>query len=64
MSEKRLRLELSGGPPGLNHFDDILDDLLISVLAKLSRSAKCPVDFMNVLLTYKFLCLLLCFLFL
>lgn len=53
MSEKRLRREPNSGPPGVNHFDDIPDDLLISVLAKLSCSAKCPADFMNVLLTCK-----------
>lgn len=51
MSEKRLRREPNGDAPGVNHFDDIPDDLLISVLAKLSSSAKCPADFMNVLLT-------------
>ena len=33
-------------------FDALPDDLVISILCKLSSSATCPFDFANVLLTY------------
>jgi len=49
MKGKRLR----GEPNGVNHFDDLPDDVLISVLAKCSLSAKYAAEFVNVILTCK-----------
>jgi hypothetical protein len=40
-------------------FDALPDDLVISILCKLSSSAGCPSDFINVLITYVTLRLLL-----
>lgn len=40
-------------PAGKNDlFDSLPDDLVISILSKLSSSAGCPSDFTNVLITY------------
>lgn len=33
-------------------FDALPDDLVISILCKLSSTARCPSDFVNVLITY------------
>lgn len=33
-------------------FDGLHDDLVVSILCKLSSSASCPSDFINILLTY------------
>lgn len=49
MNGERLRRE----PAGVNHFDDLPDDVLISVLAKFSTSAKYAAEYVNVLLTCK-----------
>ena len=35
----------------VNHIDDLPDDLVFSILRKLSSSASCPADFFNVLIT-------------
>lgn len=35
-------------------FDALPDDLVISILCKLSAASRCPTDFINVLLTYAF----------
>lgn len=40
-------------------FDALPDDLVISILCKLSAASRCPTDFINVLLTYAFLYLFL-----
>ncbi|RID74492.1 hypothetical protein BRARA_B01588 [Brassica rapa] len=37
----------------VNHIDDLPDDLVFSILRKLSSSASCPADFFNVLITCK-----------
>lgn len=37
---------------GLDFFDGLPDDLVISILCKLSSSSTCPLDFLNVLITY------------
>lgn len=49
MNEKWLQRE----PAGVNHFDDLPDDVLISVLAISSASAKYAAEFVNVILTCK-----------
>jgi hypothetical protein len=41
------------GASAVRNFDDFPDDLLISILARLSSRAECPADFFNVLLTCK-----------
>lgn len=38
-------------------FDSLPDDLVMSILCKLSSSASCPSDFINVLITYAILLL-------
>ncbi|KAH7515489.1 F-box protein At1g67340 [Ziziphus jujuba] len=38
---------------GLDFFDGLPDDLVISILCKLSSSSTCPLDFLNVLITCK-----------
>lgn len=40
-------------PAGVNHFDDLPDDVLIPVLAMSSASAKYAAEFVNVILTCK-----------
>lgn len=65
---KRIKLspEIStGAGAGAGHdlFDSLPDDLVISVLTKLSSTASCPSDFINVLITYVILQLELIFLF-
>lgn len=37
---------------GVDLFDALPDELVLSILSKLSASARCPSDFINVLLTY------------
>lgn len=49
MNGERFRRETAG----VNHFDDLPDDVLISVLAKFSTSAKYAAEYVNVLLTCK-----------
>jgi len=49
MNGKRRRRE----PTGVNHFDDLPDDVLISVLAQFSTTAKYAAEFVNVILTCK-----------
>ena len=44
-------------------FESLPDDLVISILSKLSSSAGCPSDFVNVLLTYVVVIVLFFFLF-
>lgn len=46
----RKRQRLSPGKS--DFFESLPDDLVISILSKLSSSARCPSDFINVLLTY------------
>lgn len=36
-------------------FDALPDDLVVSILCKLSSTARCPSDFVNVLITYAYL---------
>nr|GMD77533.1 F-box protein At1g67340-like [Ipomoea batatas] len=38
-------------------FDSLPDDIVLSILSKLSSSAECPADFINVLITYALLLL-------
>ncbi|CAO2828988.1 unnamed protein product [Amaranthus hypochondriacus] len=38
---------------GYDFFDSLPDDLVVSILSKLSSSASCPADFINVLITCK-----------
>ncbi|XP_030498261.2 F-box protein At1g67340 [Cannabis sativa] len=45
--------EISSSGTGLDLFDSLPDDLVISILAKLSNTARCPSDFTNVLITCK-----------
>lgn len=45
--------EFAGG--GSDFFDSLPDDLVVCILAKLSSTASCPADFINVLITYVFL---------
>ncbi|XP_057776964.1 F-box protein At1g67340-like [Salvia miltiorrhiza] len=49
--EGRKRSPESGGRP--DFFDSLPDDLVLSVLCKLSSTAGCPADFLNVLITCK-----------
>lgn len=42
----------SSSAAGPDLFDSLPDDLVISILTKLSSSATCPSDFINVLITY------------
>lgn len=35
-------------------FDGLPDDILLSILCKLSSTARCPSDFISILLTYVF----------
>ena len=44
--------ELSTAGYGPDLFDSLPDDLVISILTKLSSTARCPSDFINVLMTY------------
>lgn len=46
--------EMASG--GSDSFDCLPDDLVISILCKLSSTATCPSDFTNVLLTYVRVC--------
>lgn len=49
----RKRRRLSPGIAGKRDFFDVLpDDLVISILSKLSSTAACPSDFANVLIVY------------
>ncbi|KAK4402642.1 F-box protein [Sesamum angolense] len=53
---KKLKLspEVDGGfPGGCDFFDALPDDLVLSILCKLSSTASCPADFINVLITCK-----------
>ncbi|KAL0385355.1 UNVERIFIED_CONTAM: F-box protein [Sesamum radiatum] len=53
---KKLKLspEVDGGfPGGCDFFDALPDDLVLSILCKLSFTATCPADFINVLITCK-----------
>lgn len=70
---KRRKLELAGdcrkilkttpeAAGGCDFFDALPDDLVLSVLGKLSSTAACPADFVNVLMTYVFLFFLFAFL--
>ncbi|KMT07465.1 hypothetical protein BVRB_6g150830 [Beta vulgaris subsp. vulgaris] len=43
--------EFAGG--GSDFFDSLPDDLVVCILAKLSSTASCPADFINVLITCK-----------
>lgn len=58
LSRKRQKLspEIAGET---DLFDSLPDDLVLSILCKLSSSASCPSDFSNVLITYAFLLLTL-----
>lgn len=47
---------------GYDFFDALPDDLVLSVLGKLSSTAACPADFVNVLTTYVFLFFIFAFL--
>ncbi|GKV39594.1 hypothetical protein SLEP1_g47345 [Rubroshorea leprosula] len=38
-------------PDEIHFFNDMPDDLVISILSEISSSAGCPADFMNVLMT-------------
>ncbi|KAJ0038989.1 hypothetical protein Pint_23727 [Pistacia integerrima] len=50
----RKRPKLSPGMPGeCDLFDALPDDLVVSILCKLSSTARCPSDFVNVLMTCK-----------
>lgn len=40
---------------GRDLFDSLPDDLVLCVLSKLSSTARCPADFVNVLITYGYL---------
>ncbi|KAK9934374.1 hypothetical protein M0R45_021521 [Rubus argutus] len=40
-------------PVGTDMFDDLPDDLVLCILSKLSSTANCPSDFINVLITCK-----------
>ncbi|XP_010556149.1 PREDICTED: F-box protein At1g67340 [Tarenaya hassleriana] len=42
-----------GGDGGSDLFDSIPDDLVVCILCKLSSTARCPADFINVLMTCK-----------
>lgn len=47
---------------GCDFFDALPDDLVLAILRKLSSTAACPADFVNVLITYDFFAFfLLCF---
>ncbi|KAJ7010074.1 hypothetical protein D5086_000515 [Populus alba] len=48
---KRNRLVSTGKKGETDLFDSLPDDLVISILCKLSSSASCPSDFINVLIT-------------
>lgn len=41
-----------GGVEDCDFFEALPDDLLVSILCKLSSTATCPADFINVLITY------------
>ena len=43
---------IAGGGGGPDFFDALPDDLVVCILSKLSSSASCPADFINVLITY------------
>ncbi|KAF9686181.1 hypothetical protein SADUNF_Sadunf03G0131900 [Salix dunnii] len=53
VSRKKNRLVSTQKTGGNDLFDSLPDDLVISILCKLSSSASCPTDFINVLLTCK-----------
>ncbi|KAJ6393162.1 hypothetical protein OIU77_022610 [Salix suchowensis] len=50
---KKSRLISTGKKGETDLFDSLPDDLVISILCKLSSSASCPSDFINVLFTCK-----------
>ncbi|GKV14754.1 hypothetical protein SLEP1_g25577 [Rubroshorea leprosula] len=50
---KRQRFSPEAAVEKFDLFDSLPDDLVISILSKLSSSAGCPSDFMNVLMTCK-----------
>lgn len=50
---KRQRFSPAAAPDGSDLFDSLPDDLVISILAKLSASAACPSDIVNVSMTCK-----------
>lgn len=57
--ESRFSPEFDGDCAGRRDFFDALpDDLVLSVLCKLSSTARCPADFINVLITYEFFSLI------
>ncbi|KAL2903673.1 hypothetical protein RDABS01_002383 [Bienertia sinuspersici] len=51
--KKRARISPEFNAGGSDFFDALPDDLVVSILCKLSSSASCPADFMNVLITCK-----------
>ena len=51
VSRKKNRLISTQKTGGNDLFDSLPDDLVISILCKLSSSASCPTDFINVSLT-------------
>ncbi|CAN1295207.1 F-box protein At1g67340 [Linum perenne] len=55
ISGKRRKIspEYNSGGGDCDMFDSLPDDLVLSILAKISASASCPSDFINILLTCK-----------
>lgn len=56
--QKRLKTSPEENTGGCDFFDALPDDLALYVLCKLSSTAGCPADFINVMMTYGFFFLL------
>lgn len=49
---KKLKVSPEIDTGGCDFFDALPDDIVLSILCKLSSTASCPPDFINLLITY------------
>lgn len=52
ISRKRCKVSPASTVGGIDLFELLPDDLVLSILSKLSSTATCPSDFTNALITY------------